>query len=180
MRMKIRVLLLVVLSVVLAQCNSADKTLIAKNKVGEITKATKFNNIEEIFAKDSIVSLPEGSDEPTSYKIFKEGKLAMIVNKLIDNDTLINQIENVQVFDAAYTTDRKISTNSTYKDVADQYTINKVEPTFTSAILFVDEINATIALNKKDLNIDEFDMRKIDKDQIPDRTAVKTITIWFD
>jgi hypothetical protein len=30
------------------------------------------------------------------------------------------------------------------------------------------------------LRIDEFDMRKISQDQIPDNSKIKYITIWFD
>jgi hypothetical protein len=55
-----------------------------------------------------------------------------------------------------------------------------VVPTLSSAILFIDEINFTMALDKKDLGIDEFDMRKISKDQIPDNAKIKYITVWFD
>jgi len=64
--------------------------------------------------------------------------------------------------------------------VAGNYTIDKIEPSFSSAILFVDEINATISLNKKDLNLHEFDMRAIRQDQIPDEASINYITLWFE
>jgi hypothetical protein len=44
----------------------------------------------------------------------------------------------------------------------------------------VDELNATFALDKKDLKLGEFDMSKIRKDQIPDMAKIKYITLWFD
>ncbi len=55
-----------------------------------------------------------------------------------------------------------------------------MEPFISSVIVSVDEINAGIALDKKDLKIAEFDMRKISKDQIPDMANIKYITLWFD
>jgi hypothetical protein len=77
-------------------------------------------------------------------------------------------------------TERGITTAAVYSEILDSYSINKIEPTFSTVILFIDEINATIALDKKDLRIDEFDMRKISQDQIPDNAKIKYITIWFD
>ena len=39
----------------------------------------------------------------------------------------------------------------------------------------LDELNATISLNKSDLNLDEFDMGKIVQDQIPDEASINYI-----
>ncbi|MGA9270247.1 MAG: hypothetical protein WBV45_06460, partial [Lutimonas sp.] len=69
---------------------------------------------------------------------------------------------------------------STFENVRGQYSIDDIEPSFSSAILFIDELNATISLDKKDLNIDEFDMREIREDQIPDRASILYITLWFE
>ena len=73
-----------------------------------------------------------------------------------------------------------MNTDSTFKDVIGNYSISKVEPFISSVIVSVDELNAGIALDKKDLKINEFDMRKISKDQIPDMAKIKYITLWFD
>ena len=64
--------------------------------------------------------------------------------------------------------------------MADNYSIDKIETSFTAAILFVDELNATILLNKSDLNLDEFDMREIRADQIPDEASINYISLWFE
>ena len=66
------------------------------------------------------------------------------------------------------------------KDVVDNYSINKIENAFSSAVLFVDELNLTIALDKKDLKLDEFDMRAIRMEQIPDQAKIKYITLWLE
>lgn len=174
--MKIKILILL-LAVVLVQCKKENDTLIAKNEVGPLNKYTEFLEVENIFKKDSIVKSPE--ENATSLQIYRNGKKILIVNKNIENDS-IKTIESVQVFSDKYTTERGLSTASTFKDINNNYSIKKVEPTFTSAVVFIDELNMTVALNKKDLNIDEFDMRKISKDQIPDMAKIKSITIWFD
>lgn len=168
-------IILLLLAFVLVQCKKGEDTLIAKNQVGPIDKYTAFLEVENMFKKDSVVKSPE--KDAISLQIFKNGIKALIINKNIDS---IKTIESVQVFSDLYTTERGLSTASTFKDINNNYTIKKVEPTFTSAVVFVDELNMTIALDKKDLNIDEFDMRKISKDQIPDMAKIKSITIWFD
>ena len=86
----------------------------------------------------------------------------------------------MKIFSDQYETEKGVSTASTYKDIVENYSISKVEPTFNSAVVFIDEINATIAIDKKDLKLDEFDMRKISKDQIPDMAKIQYITLWFD
>lgn len=173
--MKNKIILLLLLAFVLVQCKKGEDTLMAKNQVGPIDKYTAFLEVENMFKKDSVVKSPE--EDAISLQIFKNGDKALIINKNIDS---IKTIESVQVFSDLYTTERGLSTASTFKDINNNYTIKKVEPTFTSAVVFVDELNMTIALDKKDLNIDEFDMRKISKDQIPDMAKIKSITIWFD
>ena len=78
----------------------------------------------------------------------------------LDNDS-IKGLELVKIYSSQYNTEKGISTSSTLKDVADNYSIDKIEPSFSAAILFIDEINATISLNKEDLKLDEFNMNDI-------------------
>ena len=77
-------------------------------------------------------------------------------------------------------TEKGISTTSAFKDIADNYSIDKIEPSFSAAILFIDEINATISLNKEDLGLDEFNMNDIRQDQIPDEAGIRYISLWFE
>jgi len=175
-----KVIILVVLSFIFVQCSNQDETLIAKNQVGKLNNKTQIGELEVLFKNDSIVKLPEDSDVVRENKIYeKEGNHILTIRPNFRNDT-IKTIESIQIFSDKYMTEMGISTTSVYSDILDAYSINKIEPTFSTAILFIDEINATIALDKKDLRIDEFDMRKISQDQIPDNAKIKYITIWFD
>ncbi|MDJ0646624.1 MAG: hypothetical protein QNJ57_11635, partial [Flavobacteriaceae bacterium] len=79
-----------------------------------------------------------------------------------------------------YETVKGLNLNSTFKDVIDNYTVNKVESTFSSAVLFVDELNVTIAIDKKDIGVREFGIQKVRIDQIPDQAKIKYFTLWFD
>ncbi len=175
---RITVILLLVL--IFVQCNKGEELMISKNNLGVINKNTTIAELEELFKNDSIVKLPENAPIFYKYRIYsKDGKQLLTLNMDYDRDS-IKGIENIKIFDIKYKTDRGLSTLSTYKDVVNNYTISKIEPSFSSAIVFIDELNATLALDKADLKIDEFDMRKISKDQIPDMAKIKYITIWFD
>jgi hypothetical protein len=57
--------------------------------------------------------------------------------------------------------------------------VNNVETTLTSATLFIDELNATIAIDKKELGLNSFSRDEITLDQIPDMARIKYFTIWF-
>ena len=175
-----KVIAVIVLSLIFVQCSTQEEDLMAKNQVGKLNNKTQIEELETIFKKDSIVRLPEDSDVIREYKIYEVGgKHILTIKPSFESDTT-KTIESIQVFSDKYMTDKGITTASVFIDVLDNYSINKIEPTFSTAILFIDEINATIALDKKDLRIDEFDMRKISQDQIPDNAKIKYITIWFD
>jgi len=171
---------IIILSLIFIQCNSDKKLLIAKNNLGDIHKNTTIAELDKMFSKDSIVKLPEDTAVYRKYIVFnKDGKQIINIKFDVKRDS-IKGIGNIKIFDKRYKTEKGLNTNSTFKDILDNYSISKVEPSFNSAVVFVDEINVTVALDKKDLKIDEFDMRKISKDQIPDMAKIQYITLWFD
>ena len=175
-----KVIVIIVLSLIFIQCGNLDDDIIAKNQVCILNNKTQIEELEAIFKKDSMVKLPEDSDIIREYKIYEDGgKHILTIKPSFESDTS-KTIESIQVFSDKYMTERGITTASVFSEVLDTYSISKIEPTFSTATLFIDEINATIALDKEDLRIDEFDMRKISQDQIPDNARIKYITIWFD
>jgi len=171
---------LLIITFVFIQCNDQKTKLVTKGKVGEITKTTTEQELENIYKNDSIVKIPEASDYVNEYAIYeKGGKHLLSVFPKIPKDT-INFIERVKVYSPMYKTEKGISTIATFSDISANYSINKIDPTFTTAIVYIDELNGTFALDKKDLGLDEFDLNKISKDQIPDMAKIKYITIWFE
>ena len=83
------------------------------------------------------------------------------------------------ICDKNFHTDKGISLKSTFKDINENYMVNKVETTLTSATLFIDELNATIAIDKKELGLNSFSREEIRLEQIPDIAKIKFFTIWF-
>jgi hypothetical protein len=173
-------LLIVLFSLLFIQCKNENDTKIAKNQVGKLNKTTKIEDLDKIFKNDSLAKLPENADVFYEYKVYnKSGIHLLTIKPKFKGDSVIG-IDNIQVYSDLYKTEKGLSSASTFQDISNNYSINKIEPTFTSAIVFVDEFNATIALDKTDLRLAEFDMSKIEKGQVPDMARIKFITIWFD
>jgi hypothetical protein len=163
----------------LVQC-AEENTVIKKKQLGEITNSTSIAELEKIFKNDSVQKLPEGEALVREFKVFDpSGSPSLVFVTRVENDSL-KAIEHVKIYSPSFSTEKGVSTASNFEEIRGQYSINEIEPSFSSAILFIDELNATISLNKKDLNIDEFDMRDIREDQIPDNASVLYITLWFE
>lgn len=62
------------------------------------------------------------------------------------NNENIKVVENIKILDPRYATDEGISLHSTFKDIKNQYTINRIENSISSIVLFIDEAHLYIAL----------------------------------
>lgn len=175
-----KILTLLVLAVFFIQCGNEQDILLGKNQVGKIDKNTSLSELDKIFKKDSVERYPSDSELTLEYRVFDlEGKPSLIIIPKIQNDS-VKGMELIKVYSKDYHTEKGISTASTFKDIANNYSIDKIEPSFSAAILFINELNATISLNKKDLKLDEFDMRAIRQDQIPDEANINYMTFWLE
>lgn len=182
-------ILILVFSIVFIQCSQKNNFIIEKDKVGPLTNEITISDLSIIFKNDSVVSnlydsISENSqsvfsNEDDEYIIYskKGDKLLEIAPEKLNNPT--SKIKSVQIFNSNYKTEKGISLKSTFKEINENYRINKVENTLTSATLFIDELNATIAIDKKDLGLNAFSREPIQLEQIPDNAKVKYFTIWF-
>lgn len=183
-----KIIYVLIVSFLFIQCAKKNNFLIEKGQVGPLTEKTTINDLSSIFAKDSIVAiLYEDKEidkrlfsvENDEYLIFsKRGKLLLEIVPTDLNDKS-SGIKSVQIFDNNYKTSKGISLQSTFKDIKDYYQVNKVETTLTSATLFIDELNATISIDKKDMGMNSFSRAEVTLDQIPDLAKIKYFTIWF-
>lgn len=175
-----KLIAVLVLTILFIGCGQDNSTLIVKNQLGKINKSTSLEELDKMFKNDSIERLPKGEELTRQYSVFgADGKQKLVFVTKLQNDS-IKGLELVKIYSDTYLTEKGISTSSSFGEISGSYTINKIEPSFSAAILFVDEINATISLNKKDLNLDEFDMNPIRQDQIPDEASIHYITLWLD
>lgn len=184
------VIALLLVAVVFSQCTNENDFLIERNRVGLICSTDKVSDIEFIFANDSIVShgsegdLGDGKSkfngDNDEYLIYsKEGKhLLTLVPKTSQDSS--STFKYVDVFDNQFKTEKELSLKSEFKEVNMNYMINKVETTLSSATLYIDELNATISIDKEELGIDAFSIEKVKLEQIPEMAKIKSMTIWFE
>jgi hypothetical protein len=182
-----KLFIILIVSIISIQCNRENKFIIEKGKVGVLTKETTIKDLPTIFKNDSLVSKLYDSiasknifsNEDDEYIIYsKNGDKLLEISPENTNDSS-SKIKSIQIFNSNYKTDKGISLKSTFKDINEHYLINKVETTLTSATLFIDELNATIAIDKKDLGLNSFSREQISVEQIPDNAKIKYFTIWF-
>lgn len=170
---------LIILTLFLASCKKEqDPFQISKHHIGLLTDSTQVKDLERVFSKDSIVKFISG-DEFTGnindIKIFEKGgkKLLSLTPKRSLDSTSV--IESIQIFDARFKTDKNISTLSTFKDIADNYKISRIDNLINAVVVSVNEINAAFSIDKKELPANlRFDMDlNIEAAHIPDGAKVK-------
>ncbi len=180
---------LLLIGILFVQC-SKDSFLIEKNNVGLLSNIAIIGDIESIFINDSIVkNLSEGDlggknsrylQDNDEYLVYsKEGKHLLTIVPKNKHDS-ISTIKYVEIMNPQFKTEKGLTLNSPFKDINVNYRINKVEASLYSATLYIDELNATITLDKNDLGINQFSAEEIKIEQIPDMAKIKSITIWFD
>lgn len=183
-----KVFLAVIALVVFMSCSKQENYQIGLNKVGAISENTTIKDLKTIFKNDSIVSrLSEGGfgyenpyilDEDTHLIFEKGGNLLLSITPVTALDSL-SKIKSVTLFDEKYKTDKNLTVHSTFNDLNVGHHIGKIEATFQLATVFVDDINATITLDKKTIGLKTFDLGTVDKSQIPNETPFTSFTVWF-
>ena len=177
---------LIVLSILVVSCSDNKKFQISKENVGMINSKTKIMELEKIFEKDSIVkNLSEGStgsdyfQDDDEYLIYEKGGkhlLTVIPKEQLDS---ASTIKNVEIFDPRFKTESGISLQSTFAEITANNKIDKIESSFTSATLFIDELNATIVIDNEEMGLKDFSNQKVVQEQIPDLAKMKSFVVWF-
>ena len=167
-------------------CSDSEKFDIEKGKVGHLTTKTTIKELSEIFKNDSIVSnLSEGAlgdnyfqddDEYLIYNKLGKHLLTIVPKEQLDTTSTI---KSIQVFDDRFKTKTGLTIRTTFSDIRANNNINKIESSFSSATLFIDELNVTIAIDKQELGLKGFSNQKVTLEQIPDIAKMKSFIVWF-
>lgn len=171
-------------TIVSCQKDEDDPYLITANQVGALKKDVTINQLEAIFEDDSIVkqtSGPETLKSTDAIKVFdKEGKALLSLEPLQEFDST-STIGYIQILDPRYKTKSGLNTESTFQDIQENFTISRIENTINAAVIFLDEINAYVTIDKKQLPADlRYDTdSKIMASQIPDNARIKYFMIYW-
>lgn len=170
---------LLIFTLLLASCKrEQDPFQIGKQHIGLLTDSTQVKDIESLFSNDSVVKFI-GGDEFVGIKndieVFEKGGKKLLVltpGHALDSTAVI---ESVQIIDSRYKTDKNISVLSTFKDISSNYKISKIDNLINSVLVTVNELNASFAIDKKELPANlRFNMdMKFEAIHIPDDAKLK-------
>ena len=176
---------LIIVSLFIVSCTDNDKFKVEKGKVGVVTSATTIKDLDGLFKNDSIVkNLSEGAlgdnyfQDDDKYLIFEKGGkhlLTIIPKEPLDSTSTIKSVE---IHDARFKTEAGVNLNSSFSEINANNAV-RPESTLQSVTLFLDELNATIAIDKEELGLRDFRTQKVSLEQIPDLAKMKSFVVWF-
>lgn len=180
------ILCLVIFTFLMIGCKKEqDPFSIDKQNVGLLTDSTQVKDLELVFPNDSIVNFKqdgEFTNDTNEIEIFEKGGKKLLVLETSQPMDSTAVIKSVQIMDSRYKTSKNITTLSTFKDINDNYKISKITNLLSSVVVFVDEINASFTIDKKELPAElRFDMNiTIEKIQIPEKAKIKFFFVYWD
>ncbi|AQS93367.1 hypothetical protein BXQ17_04390 [Polaribacter sp. BM10] len=179
-------IVIIACSLLVISCGDGGKFTIEKGKVGHLTPKTTIEELDEIFENDSIVkNLSEGAlgdnyfQDDDEYLIYEKGgklKLTIVPKEQLDS---VSTIKSIEIHDSRYATESGININSSFSEINLNNNINRVESTFSTATLFIDDLNATIGIDKEELGLKDFSTQNVTLEQIPDLAKMKSFIVWF-
>ncbi|MFC5046806.1 hypothetical protein ACFSTE_09655 [Aquimarina hainanensis] len=183
-----RIFLYIFTSLLICSCQENNQMQaafeISPNRIGLLTNEIKVYQLDSIFAKDSIVrnmTRTEYINTANEIEVFEKGGRKLLILEAKHENDSSSTIQTVQVIDSRYKTGTGLSSQSTFKDIKDQYTISKINNTLSTAVIFIDDLQAYFTIDKKDLP-SEFRFntdKKIDVSQIPDTAKIKQFWIHW-
>ncbi len=183
---KALLLLLFITTGFLVSCEKEqDPFLISANSIGRLTSDIKINQLDSIFAEDSIVKqvgtseLFRKSNEIEVYD--NKGNKLLLIEPVQAFDST-STIGFIQVLDPRYKTAKGVGKESTFKDLIENYNISRIENTLSAAVVFIDDLNIYVTIDKKQLPVElRYDTQtRIQASQIPDDAKIKYFMIDWD
>lgn len=160
----------------------SDPFLIDSMRVGSLTKEIRINQLDSVYSEDSIVRKNSGGqffNSTSEIEIFdKEGKPLLILEPIQQFDST-STVGYIQIMDSRFQTAKGLSSASTFGDIVENYEISRIENTLNSAVIFIDELNLYLTIDKKELPSSlRYDTdSRISASQIPDDAKIKYLMV---
>lgn len=158
---------------------------ISNNRIGLLTNEISIKQLDSIFTNDSIskrISGNQSLSNTNEIEVFEKGGVKLLVLEPSSESDPTATIQNIQIIDPRYKTKSGLSSSGVFKDIKDHYTISKINNTLSTAVIFVDSIQAYFTIDKKELSR-EFQFNtdsKIEASDIPDSAKIKHFWIHWD
>ncbi len=155
------------------------------SQVGKLKKDIKINQLDSLYREDSLVKETSGPMQlraTDEIKVFEKGGEALLILEPAQEFDSTSTVGYIRVLDPRFKTKAGLNAGSTFKDIVENYKISRIENTISSAVVFLDEINAYITIDKKELPSSlRYDTdTKIRSSQIPDDAKFKYFMIYWD
>lgn len=167
-------------------CSKKDNSFTLSNgQVGPLKKSIQLKQIDSIFASDSLVKLNPNQDAlgtQGEVEVFEKGGSKLMLITPVNERDPSSLIQNIQIFDPRYTSDKGISITSTFGQLKQAYQISSVETTISSVVVFLEDSDIYITIDKKQLpeNLRYDPSLQIESLQIPDEATFKYLMIGWD
>lgn len=128
--------------------------LIGKDRVGVLSKTTKVNQLDSIYSNDSLVRQIDDGEyfrRSNEIKVYDSNGDYLLLLEPVQAFDSTSTIGFIQVMDPRFKTAEGLSIESTFKDIVENYEISRIENTLSAAVVFIDELNAYISIDKKEL-----------------------------
>ena len=165
--------------------DEADPYLISANSIGMLNKDVKISELQSIFEGDSIVNqVSEGEFFKSSneIEIFDASGAKKLLLEPVQAFDSTSTVGFIQVLDPRFQTAKGFGPGSTFKDIVENYKISRIENTLSAAVIFIDDMNIYVTIDKKELPAQlRYDTQaKIQASQIPDEAKIKYFMVDWD
>jgi|TARA_R110002096_G_scaffold5509_1_gene25762 hypothetical protein len=170
-------------SLLFIQCNTNTDFVIAKDQVGKLMKSNTIDEIDTVFASDSIVrdtTITRIGAAVKKINIYEKGGKQLLT--LTPNTDSIPKIEIIRIYDPRYVTEKGVGLNSTFKDIEDKHNIKKIITALNNVVIFLKDSDAYFTIAKTELpsNLQYGNNTDIEAVQIPDNAKIKYMMVGWE
>lgn len=182
---KIGIAVILLISIVLFQCQTAPKDttfLITDTSIGKLEKSSLVRDLEVIYDQDSLVKdttrLLKGFGAK-KIDVFEKGGAHLL--RLTASTDSIPVIDNVRVQDQRFKTEKGVGITSTFKDIKENYEISKVITAMNNVVVLLKNSDIYFTIDKKELpsSLRYASSVNIEAVQIPDKAKIKYMMLGW-
>ncbi|NJB72687.1 hypothetical protein GGR42_003178 [Saonia flava] len=174
----------ILITFLLTNCQKEKDTtfLITQESVGKINKTSLVSDLETIYALDSIIKDTTSISIGTlvdKIQVYEKGGKHLLT--LTPNKDSVPTIENIRVYDPRFVTENGIGLNSTFKDIKDKYTIQKIIVSINNLVILIKDSPVYFTIDKQELPSSlRYGVSNIEAVQIPDEATIKYLMIGWE
>lgn len=164
-------------------CQEESKSIgheINNDRIGELTRDTKVSELDDVFKNDSVVNKNNNKrfSNGNEIVVYQKGGRELLRLRPKKSFDSTSTIANVEIIDTLYETEKGLKRGSDFKVVKENYSIKRIENTLGTAMVFLDDLNVYMDIDKKDISEPTRMGTRIKASQI--RNSAKVKRIWLD